>query len=231
MIVFKRIPFWPSDDFLLCRRFNDNFVSIKFSIESSAVQLTHVAHLILNQLVTLVVDTFDELVCVRWITNALEEFDALLTLKLFKLAVLLNEVLLVNREFHTLQVVQDRCLHFFIGFHRHNASEPVFALNRLEVRLGCRHVAGEAQLRLAVALVAKHVGIDASIAAARGLPEAHRAIGLPRAHLQKRLRLIGLASQVRCLVLFIDDIEALLEGAAAHRAIGASSDVCVLGRT
>ena len=98
------------------------------------------------------------------------------------------------------------------------------------MRLGRSHVACEAQLRLAVALVAQHVGIDACIAAARGLPEAHRAIGLPRAHLQKRLRLISLASQVRCLVLFIDDIEAFLEGAAAHRAIGASSDVCVLGR-
>ena len=166
MIVFKRIPFRPSDDFLLCSRFNDNFVSIEFGIESSAVQLTHIVHLVLNQLVTLVVDTFDEHVCVRWITNTLEELDAFLALKLFKLAVLLDEVLLINRELHALQVVQDGCLHFFVGFHRHNASKPVFALNRLEVRLGRRHVAGEAQLRLAVALVAQHVGIDACVAAA-----------------------------------------------------------------
>ena len=48
------------------------------------------------------------------VTHALEELDALLSLELLQLAVLLDEVLLIHRQLHSLQVVEDRLLGLFV---------------------------------------------------------------------------------------------------------------------
>ncbi len=46
----------------------------------------------------------------RRVTDALKELDTFLTFEFFKFSVLLDEVLLVHRQFDTLEVVQDRRL-------------------------------------------------------------------------------------------------------------------------
>ena len=75
---------------------NNDFVTVKLSREPSAILLSHLIALCLDQVVSLACDSIDELLRVRRITNALKELDSLLTFKLLKLAVLLDEFLLIN---------------------------------------------------------------------------------------------------------------------------------------
>ena len=75
---------------------NNDFVTVKLSREPGAILLSHLISLCLDQVVSLACDSIDELLRVRRITNALEELDSLLTFKLLKLAVLLDEFLLIN---------------------------------------------------------------------------------------------------------------------------------------
>ena len=46
----------------------------------------------------------------RRVTHTLEELNSLLPLKLLQLAILLDEVLFIHRQFHPLEVVQDQLL-------------------------------------------------------------------------------------------------------------------------
>ena len=107
MVVLKRVPLRLGSDFLWSRGIDNDFVSIDLGDESSAVFLAHIVHLALDQVVPLASDSIDELLGVGWITDALEELNALLALQLFQLAVLLDELLLINGQLDALQVVQD----------------------------------------------------------------------------------------------------------------------------
>lgn len=50
------------------------------------------------------------------ITDALEELDTLLALKILQLAVLFDEILLVHRQLDTLELVKDRSLSLTVAF-------------------------------------------------------------------------------------------------------------------
>jgi len=71
----------------------------------------------LNEILTLAVDIVNKILRVRRITNTLEEFDALLALELLQSAILLDELLLISRQLHSLQIVEDILLGLTIRIH------------------------------------------------------------------------------------------------------------------
>lgn len=137
MIVLERVPLGLSHDLLMSCRVNNNLVTVDFCQESCAVLLSHIILRRINQVVSLPRDHVDKLLSVRWITHTLEEFNSLLALQLLQLTVLLDEILLVDREFHTLQIVQYGLLGFFIGWSscRDQASQPSLTVDGVELGL------------------------------------------------------------------------------------------------
>ena len=130
MIILKSVPFGLGHNLARGRRIDDNFVPVDLSRETRAVLLPHLAPRRLDQIGSLSVRLVDKLLGVRRVTDALEELDTLFTLQFLQLAILLDEFLLVDGQFHTFQIVQNRLLCFFVGSTgRYQTSQLCLAVN------------------------------------------------------------------------------------------------------
>ena len=98
--------------------------------------LPHVIHLALDQVSALAFNTFDELLRMRRVTYALEELDTLLALKLLQATILLDELLFICRQLHTLQIVKNVLLGLPIRINRLQTSQANRARNVIKDGLG-----------------------------------------------------------------------------------------------
>ena len=116
MIIFKSIPFGLCHDFVACCSAHTDLVTVELRCEAIAILVSHFVLLCLDHALSARFNTLDEGLRVGRITDALEELDTLLALKFLQLAVLFDEILLVHRQFDTLELVKDRSLSLTVAF-------------------------------------------------------------------------------------------------------------------
>ena len=102
VVVLKGVPLWWIGE-LHMSVYNDSVLIVDVA-ESLNITISHELLHLSHKLSSLVLDRIDSTLCDRGISNALEEFDALFSLKVFEMAILLDEVLLHHSHF-TLHVV------------------------------------------------------------------------------------------------------------------------------
>jgi len=108
VVVLKCIPLWFGNYVVESRSRHNDFIGIDLGGKPVDIDITHLIIVTLDVHCTLVLHGRNEIVSVGWIANALEEFDPLLAFELFKFAVLLDKILFVWRQFHTLQIEKNR---------------------------------------------------------------------------------------------------------------------------
>ena len=116
VIVFKCVPLGLGYDLTASCRPHAHFVAVKLSGEPAAVLVAHLVLLGTYHVVPARVDSINKGISMGRITDALEELDAFLSFQVLQLAVLLDEVLLVNRQLHTLKFVKNAGLSFAVTF-------------------------------------------------------------------------------------------------------------------
>ena len=150
-------------------------------------------------------NVIDELLCVGRVTHTLEELDTLFTLQLLKSAVLLDEVLLIHCQLHTLQVVQDALLSLLFGVNRGQTSQASCTGHFVEYGFGGRLVGewGNVQLREAWMALHGHAWLRVTRRASNRslrLLDCSASCCLPRAHLKESL---GIRVSPARLILFV----------------------------
>lgn len=123
MIVLEDVPFWLSNDLCGCTCVHHNHVAVKLGRVAGTVLHSHLVHVAIDEALTLAVDVIDEILSVGRVTNALEELDALFAFQLLQSAILLDELLLISRQLHALQVVEDILLSLTICINRLQTSQ------------------------------------------------------------------------------------------------------------
>ena len=123
MIVLENIPLWLFNDFGTCTCVYHYHVAVQLRAISCAVLLSHVVHLAIDEALALALNIINKLLSMGRITDALEELDTLFALQFLKAAILFDEFLLILRQLHTLQIVEDILLSLAIRINRLQTSQ------------------------------------------------------------------------------------------------------------
>jgi len=95
VVVLEGVPLGLGSDLLGGCGIDDYSIGINNCCEPGAISLPHFVVLSLDHEVALALDSFSEVLGVRRITNASEEFDSLLSFKILETSVFLDEFGLV----------------------------------------------------------------------------------------------------------------------------------------
>lgn len=97
MIVFEGVPLGLGDYVGSSSRVDNNFVLVDLRSEARTVLYTHLVLRLTQKVLTLRIDIVSEPGGVRRIAYALEELDSFFTLQILQLAILLDEILFIDR--------------------------------------------------------------------------------------------------------------------------------------
>ena len=110
VVVLESVPLRLGDDVTRSSGIDHHLVFVNFRVETCAILVTHLVGSLIKEVSSLRFNIIDKVLSVRGIAHTLEELDSLFSLVLFKVAVLLDEVLLLDRKLHILKVCQDGLL-------------------------------------------------------------------------------------------------------------------------